>query len=125
MLLAFLAFSPVSAEELGDMDIDVSQSFTDPRSISTQSTRASRIEQYEALEVLDGDLNNPVTLEIHKKSREIDLNTTSNIRLLVRSRDINLTKNKYSSFKLMIYEMNSGDRKFSSAQNVTVSNKKK
>lgn len=127
-LMLFLALNNIArAEELGDMDIDVSESFTDPRLLRTNanSKRARRIEQYEELQVLDGDINSPVTLEIHRKSREIDLNSTSNIRLLVRSRDINLTKNKYSSFKIMTFEVDdSGNRTYLSSQNVTVSNKK-
>lgn len=127
LLLLLAANLPVRAENLDDADINVAESFEDTRNLTTSanSTRTRRLQQYEALESLDDNVSNPVTLEIHRKSREIDLNSTSNIRLLVRSRDINLTKNKYSSFKLMTFEVNnSGERTYLSSQNVTVSNKK-
>lgn len=122
ILVCLLSAKPVLAEDLGSDGIEISKGIE-----ITAATNSRRLKSYEELEMVqDGDFDPSIIMEIHKKSQELNLDRTSNIRLLLSAKDVNKTKNKYSSFKVLTYEIDSnGDRKYLSAQNITVNNKNK
>ena len=126
ILLLGISQTRAHAEIIGDEGLIVGELSKSSNTRKRKTVQARQLPKYEALPALDDTSEGAVALEIHKSSKEIDLNTTSNIRLLVRSKDINFTKNKYSSFRITTYEVDDfGNRSFLSTQNVTVNNKKR
>ncbi len=76
--------------------------------------------RYEALQSVSGKLESEMQVLISKKSKNLDLARTSNIRLRLRPEDLYRSKNTSSSFKVNAYEIKNGQRVFISSQAITL-----
>lgn len=80
---------------------------------------SARKHRYLALDLVSG-VNPELTLLMHEKSFNLDLSKTQNVRVRLKVNDLYKNVSGTSSFKVNLYEIISGDRKFVSSQNLTV-----
>lgn len=88
--------------------------------LSSFNEASARDNRYEVLKSLSGKLESEMQVQIHKKSKTLDLAKSSNIRLRLRPEDLYKSKNISSSFKVNAYEFKNGKREFISSQAVTL-----
>ena len=75
--------------------------------------------RYIKFELVEG-LNPGLQLELNAKSQKLDLAQTGNLRIRLKIRDLYTSVENESSFKIDLFEVKNGQRKFISSQNLTV-----
>lgn len=91
---------------------------------SLPSNAAEKLEDRYLILTPDSGSNANLKLYINKKSLDLDLSKTQNIRIRLKASELYSTVEPSSSFKVSLYEVLAGDtKKFISSQTLTVSKK--